>query len=58
VGQRGYPCTLNKVKWVVKGGAVVADKTEDKFASEKSNRRRTPPFKNQRRRGGAPAMAF
>jgi hypothetical protein len=27
-GQCGHPCALNKVKWVMKGGAVVADKTK------------------------------
>jgi len=26
--QCGYPCALNNVKWVMKGGAVVADKTK------------------------------
>jgi len=27
-GQCGYQCALNNVKWVMKGGAVVADKTK------------------------------
>ena len=27
-GQGGYQCALNNVKWVMKGGAVVADKTK------------------------------
>src|SRR6266852_1694450 len=27
-GQCGYPCALHTVKWVMSGGAVVADKTK------------------------------
>jgi len=27
-GQCGYQCALNNVKWVMKGAAVVADKTK------------------------------
>ena len=26
--QGGYQCALNNVKWVMKGGSVVADKTK------------------------------
>ena len=26
--QCGYPCALNNVKWVMRGGAMVVDKTK------------------------------
>jgi hypothetical protein len=31
-GQCGYPCALNNVKWVMKAGAVLVDKTKERNA--------------------------
>jgi len=48
---------IYKVKWVMKGGAVGADRPRDKFASEKPNRRRTPPFAKNKTANGRPPRA-
>jgi len=41
---RGHQRGIKQCALVMKGGAVVRTRPRDKIASEKPNRRRTPPF--------------